>query len=124
MKRIWIAGLLCAGAVIPVAIMSTFLLGCCVLPFHRVLHRYFPICGGIVKWIAPGGHHDATPARTVTKKHLTASTVPSRTENISFAANSALRAAGASRLRNQIAHGALRCDDDVGLLILLSVMLI
>jgi hypothetical protein len=122
-KRIWIAGLICASAIIPIAAMSAFLFGCCALPFHRVVHRYLPICGSIVRFMTPDSHHESVPGKVVTKKHSPISIVATRTDEVPITQARQLSST-ASHLRDQLAHGALRCDNDVGLLLLLSMMLI
>ncbi len=126
MRRLGIAGLLCAGAAIPVAAASIFLFGCCVLPFHRVLHRYLPICGGIVSLMTPDSHSNASVAAAVPGRRLACEGARHHTEQPSRdeAAPANIFPTRAFRIRDQIAHGALRCDEDVGLHLLLSVMLI
>jgi hypothetical protein len=124
LKRIWIAGLLCASAIIPIVAMSAFLFGCCALPFHRVVHRYLPICGSIVRFMTPDSHHESTPRKVVTKKHSPISIVATKTGAVTIRPTRQVSSATANRLRDQLSHGALRCDNDVGLLLLLSVMVI
>jgi hypothetical protein len=124
LRRIWISGLLCAAATVPVVAMSAFLFGCCALPFHRVLHRYLPICGSIVRFMTPDSHHEATPDKVITKKHPPATIVTARTHAVPAWRTRQLPPAIAHRLRDQLSHGALRCDNDVGLLLFLAVMLI
>ena len=123
-KRIWIAGLICASAIIPIVVMSAFLFGCCALPFHRVVHRYLPICGSIVRFMTPDSHHDSVPGKVVTKKRSPISIVATRTGGVTIRPMRQLSSATANRFRDQLSHGALRCDNDVGLLLLLSMMLI
>jgi hypothetical protein len=124
LKRIWIAGLLCAAATIPVAAMSAFLFGCCALPFHHVLHRYLPICGAIVRHMTPDSHHDSMPGKIAPKKQALVSILAARADGVVVLHTRRLAATRIACLRDQISHGALRCDDDVGLLLLLSVMLV
>lgn len=123
-KRIWIGGLLCASAITPIVAMSAFLFGCCALPFHRVVHRYLPICGSIVRFMTPDSHHDSVPGKVVTKKRSPISIVATRMDEIPITQTRQLSSATANRFRDQLSHGALRCDNDVGLLLLLSMMLI
>ncbi len=124
MKRIWLAGLLCATAAIPIIAMSAFLFGCCALPFHRVVHRYLPICGSIVRLMTPGSHHEATPGKVIAKKQSPMTTQAIRTAGGEVRRTLQSPAAVTNRFRDQISHGALRCDNDVGLLLFLSIMLV
>jgi hypothetical protein len=94
MRRVSIAAAWIFFSTIPAAVMAVFLFGCCVLPFHRVIHRVFPACHGIVKILAHDAQPDATPAKL------------------------------AGRLRDRLTLGATRCDTDIGLHLLLTVLLI
>jgi len=123
-RRIWIAGLVCTSAVIPAALLSVLLFGCCVLPFHRIVHRYLPMCGGIVKLWTGESHREAAPAKVVPGKAPAPLIVAARITTPISATVDAIVPRPSPRLRDRIAHGALRCDDDVGLLPLLSLMLV
>ncbi len=123
MKRAWIAGVYFAATAIPVLVMSVLLFGCCVLPFHRVIHRLFPYCGGIVKLLTPESHHDAVPAKAASKKTATPIVFALRQPGFDMPVAPFPRTLSA-RARQHMAHGALRCDQDVGLHLLISVLLI
>lgn len=123
MRRIWIAGACVAGIIIPVIVMTVFLFGCCVLPFHHVIHRIFPFCGAIVKLLAPESHHEAVPAKTRSKQTTAPIIFARRLATIPFSVTPHVPAYPL-RWRDRIAHGALRCDDDVGLYLVISVLLI
>src|SRR6202023_791863 len=69
MRRTVIAAAWVAGATIPLFLATIFLVGCCVLPFHGVIHRLMPICH-VAAALMSGHHHDsghdaqtAVPAR-------------------------------------------------------------
>ena len=115
-----------AGTLIPAALMIVFLFGCCALPFHRVVHRYFPLCGGIVKLLATAGPVNAgapapaTPAaskvRVVRTGAIAAVTTVARTSRIAPLPRPSLR--------SFVTLGAIRCDRDVGWHVVLGVFLI
>jgi len=119
MRRFSIAIAWIAFACIPTAVMSVLIFGCCALPFHRVIHRVFPVCTGIMK--THESHTPTTPA-TVTAKRapvVFAKTAPKiATAIVPFTPRPS------PLLRNRITLGALRCDDDVGLHLLLLTLLI
>ena len=119
MRRLSIAIAWIAFACIPTAVMSVLIFGCCALPFHRVIHRVFPVCTGIMK--THESHTPTTPA-TVTAKRapvVFAKTAPKiATAIVPFTPRPS------PLLRNRITLGALRCDDDVGLHLLLLTLLI
>ncbi len=123
-RRIWLAGLVCTIAVIPAVLLSVALFGCCVLPFHRIVHRYLPMCGGIVKLWTGESHREAAPAKIVPGKAPAPLIVAARIAALISARVDAIVPPPSLRFRDRIAHGALRCDDDVGLLLLLSLMLV
>src|SRR5438309_2690336 len=58
----WLIG----GSIGTIAIV-VFLFGCCVLPFHGVIHRALPICSHIAGMLN-GGHDSPTPATPVRSK--------------------------------------------------------
>jgi hypothetical protein len=120
-KRIWIAALLVGGATIPALLMAAFLFGCCVLPFHHVVHRVFPFCGGIVKLLTPQPHHDAVPSKPASKHTIGAAIVVKRAV-AAFMRDEPLVVTHSLPPRDRLAHGAVRCDDDVGLYLLVSIL--
>jgi hypothetical protein len=44
MKRRLIAAAWITGATVPLLVAVVFVVGCCVLPFHAVMHKLMPIC--------------------------------------------------------------------------------
>jgi hypothetical protein len=123
MKRIWIAGLCVAGVTIPVTLMTVFLFGCCVLPFHRGIHRVFPICGGIVKLLTPQAHDDAIPTKAAPKPSISRVIFAKRLPGVAIHI-ALLPPARPLRPIDRRTQSAMRCDDDVGLHLLLAVLLI
>jgi len=115
------------GSTVSAAALALFLFGCCVLPFHNVLHRAFPICGHIAG-VLSHAHHDhpapATPA-FVKRAPVPATIAASRPMHVAAIDAAPLRAAYLARsLRNIRSLGALRVDDDIGLHALFVTFLI
>ena len=44
MRRRFVAAAWIAGATVPLLMATVFIVGCCVLPFHDVMHRLMPVC--------------------------------------------------------------------------------
>jgi hypothetical protein len=122
-KRTVIATAWIAGATIPLILAAVFIFGCCVLPFHRAIHRVLPLCH-IAIGILNGGHGDADrqqPVPPAPQKQdvsgpsllttLAAKHSLVRTDTFSM---SQPRYSPVAH-RNFISLGAVRCDDDVGL---------
>lgn len=128
MNRNVVAALWLAGTIVPLVAGVVFLFGCCVLPFHRELHDLGPICE-IASHLTHGGHHDEQQSAPAREKEEPARRFALET-NSAFgleqrAPNLALPGAtSTSSYRDFIAHGAVRCDQDVGLHILAETFLI
>src|SRR5688500_4044302 len=130
MKRRLVAAAWIAGATVPLLLATVFLVGCCVLPFHQVAHKLMPICdlaAGLMRGDAHAGHHEATPPapekqepvkRMVTQVtsvfRLAAATLP----------HTVVAPNAATAYRIFISLGAIRCDRDVGLHVLVETFLI
>jgi len=123
MKQAALAVALIAGSTIPAIMAATFLFGCCVLPFHHVLHRVMPLCSIAKSFLTHSEHRDATPARE--KQQIKRLVLPASKETvrIGLAASAIARASNAVAYRSFIALGAVRCDRDVGLRLQLLDML-
>ncbi len=124
MKRAALAVALIAGSTIPAIVAAAFLFGCCVLPFHHVLHRVMPLCSIAKSFLTHDArgdhHHDATPAPE--KQQLKQRPVlPAFKETLRerLTANGVLPPSNAVAYRSFITLGAIRCDRDVGLRLLL-----
>ena len=125
-KRRLTATLWIAGAGLPAMAGAALLIGCCVLPFHGVMHRLMPLCEVAANLVAghhaDDGHHDRHPAEPAGKPDKDGG-APQRIAAQTYArgiVQAALPPAGlnafasATRYRSQISLGAMRCDDDVG----------
>ena len=119
MRRFSIAVAWIAFACIPTVAISVLIFGCCALPFHRVIHRILPVCSGIMKT-----HESHTPTTPATVAAKSAPVVFARTVSKIATTIAPLTPRPVPLLRSRIALGALRCDDDVGLHLLLLILLI
>lgn len=123
MKRSrWVAGAWIAGVTIPAMLATVFLIGCCVLPFHGLLHKVMPLCE-IASHVMRGDHdddhhHDDGPAPVPQKqepvKHVVKFLRPLPVQPIIAALTAESPAATPAAYRSFITLGATRCDDDVG----------
>lgn len=128
MKRAAIAAAWLFGAIVPLFASTTLLVGCCLLPFHRVVHRAMPMCHQAAETLGGGATKEKAPPAT--EKQEPAKRVASRMPQTARVAQlSDVRPVpGAARdgvaYRSFLTHGAARCDQDVGLHLLDSVFLI
>lgn len=130
-RRTLIAAAWVFGATVPLVAGAVFVFGCCVLPFHGVLDRTLPLChlaedfmGGEVH---AGEHAAPTPAPVREKqepgKRLV--TEASQSFEVPHAREPRLMAPSAvAGYRSFITLGAIRCDSDVGLHVLVGAFLI
>src|SRR5438034_6026949 len=58
MKRTFVAAAWIAGSTIPLLVATVFIFGCCVLPFHGVIHRLMPLCQTAAAIMTGQHHHD------------------------------------------------------------------
>jgi hypothetical protein len=123
MRRVSIAVAWIFLSTIPAVVMSVFLFGCCVLPFHRVIHRVFPACHGIVKMLAHEAQPNATPAKIRAKQTIGTASMTRAAAALAVGVEP-LRSRALIRLRDRFSLGAMRCDTDVGLHLLLTVLLV
>jgi hypothetical protein len=132
MRRTVIAAAWIAGATIPLFVATIFLVGCCVFPFHGVIHRLMPVCH-VAAALMSGHHHDSghdaqmpMPARE--KQQPVKRLVSEAPQSVRlFARADAVTvnaAAAATAYRSFISLGATRCDRDIGLHLLLDIFLI
>ena len=131
MKRTAIAAAWIFGTTVPVLASVVFLFGCCALPFHSVVHKVMPICHLAVQLIRgdQGPSTDAQqplPAREKQEPAKRIATNAPRSRELASTSTIArtLTATSAIAYRSFIAHGALRCDRDVGLHLLTGTLLI
>src|SRR5258708_33934225 len=132
MRRTALAGAWIAGHTVPLLGALVFLFGCCVLPFHAYIHKAMPLCHMAMGVLSGehGDHHDGAqqplPARAKQEPVKRIATEVPRSFQLA-AQDSVLRAAApahTSEYRSFVSLGALRCDHDVGLYVLLRTLLI
>ncbi len=108
---------------------TVFVVGCCVLPFHNVVHKLMPVCEmamNVIRGDAPEEHeHDAAPAREKQEPvQRIATTLPNVFRLATSTAERTLVHATTAGYRSFITLGAMRCDRDVGLHVLVETFLI
>jgi hypothetical protein len=130
MRRTATAAIWIAGATVPLLAATLMIAGCCVLPFHRVVHKVMPLCHTAAAVLAAvdsaAGEDPAVPAR---EKERPASRMitnaPARVALFTPTGDRALLAPAAqTSYRSFISLGAIRCDRDVGLHALVQTFLI
>ncbi len=133
-RRRLIAAVWITGATVPFLLATVFLVGCCVLPFHQVMHKLMPICEMAASVMrgdhaADGHDHDAVPPPPGREKQepvkRVATEVPDlfRLAAVTVAQRSVAPSA-TTAYRSFISLGAVRCDRDVGLHVLVETFLI
>lgn len=132
MKRRTIAAIWIASSTVPVVLAAVFVFGCCVLPFHHIAHKLMPICE-MAASVMRGDHdghehqHDATPPPAREKQEPVKRIATEVPQVFRFAAVTAVAGAApdaATDYRSFITLGAVRCDRDVGLHVLVETFLI
>jgi len=132
MRRTAIAAAWVFGTTVPLLAAVVFVFGCCVLPFHAYIHKAVPLCHLAMELISPeraDHHHGAQPPLPArAKQEPVKSFVTDVPRSFHLAALSPLRrtpaAVDAIAYRSFISLGAVRCDQDVGLNLLLGTLLI
>ena len=128
MRRAAIAAAWIAGTTIPLLASAVFLFGCCVLPFHSYIHKAMPMCERAVDALRGehAGHHGNIPApeKQEPVKRLVTQIPRAFHLAVAPAVERRAAAAGAIAYRTFISLGAVRCDRDVGLHLLISLLLI
>jgi hypothetical protein len=112
------------GSVLPLALSMLFTFGCCVLPFHQLLHRYVPACHITRILLEPSrdqGRKQLLP-RSSNADAVAATPAPQAAIAALFERRS--RPSPPRRARDLMSLGAIRCESDVGSQKLLSVWLI
>jgi hypothetical protein len=132
MRRRLVAAAWIAGAIIPLLGASVFLFACCVFPFHGTIYNLMPGCE-IAAHMMRSGQDDqeqkAQPPSTAPEKQdpvRRLATVLSPGVRVPVLSHDQLpRFPSASpAYRSFITLGALRCDQDVGLQVLVKTFLI
>jgi hypothetical protein len=129
MRRTAIAAAWILGTTVPTVVAMVLVFGCCVLPFHGVVHKVMPVCHVAMELIRGGaaGHQDdAQPARAKQEPgSRMASSIPRAVQWASQPPRwRTPAAADPGGYRTFISLGALRCDQDVGLHLLAGALLI
>ena len=118
MRRAFFAVAALTAAAVPTVVAIVLHFGCCALPFHKMAHKLMPLCHVAMNAMA-GDEHQKTPVKPTPVKRITGVS-PSSTRAISLTANRVDPIATPAAYRSFIAHGALRCDRDVGLHVLVE----
>jgi hypothetical protein len=127
MRRRFVAAAWIAGATVPLLLSTVFLVGCCVLPFHGIMHRVMPVCAMAMN--AMRGHDDAqsqVPAREKQEpvKRIAITLSEMTRTPLANAQSMRSRIQSPASYRSSISLGALRCDQDVGWYVLVATFLI
>ena len=130
MRRKAIAAAWIAGTTVPLVLATLFLVGCCALPFHGVIHRLMPICE-MAASVIRGDHdeHETTPPSPAREKQEPVRRIATEVPNLFRLAavgveTRAVAPTATSGYRSFITLGAVRCDRDVGLHVLVETFLI
>lgn len=128
MKRRVIAAAWIVGATVPLLVVTAFLFGCCVLPFHGVMHKLMPLCEMATQMVTGHGHESQpqTPAREKQDPGKQVTTLVPQSFRLTMVTGSRRTVAptAATAYRSFISLGAIRCDRDVGLHIVDATFLI
>ncbi len=129
MKRRVVAALWISGATVPLLLATVMVVGCCALPFHHVVHKLMPICDMAMSMMRGDADADAVPAVPSREKQepvkRIATEVPHAFRLARLMTESGATAATmATSYRSFISLGAVRCDRDVGLHVLVETFLI
>ena len=124
MRRRLVAIAWIVGTTLPAVVATAFLIGCCVLPLHGVLHRIVPLCEMAASMVR-GEHdrddheHDALPPAPARDKRETvkqiATDLPLAFRLAGLAGRRVSTPTSSTSYRSFVSLGALRCDEDVGL---------
>ena len=122
--------LLLTGFAVPSALAGIFVFGCCIFPFHKYLHGAMPLChlasgvlAGHHDGDEHGGDHPATPPPSREKLSIASSSVVASVAVRLFMTTDVTRQrfdTARSDHRSVISLGAVRCENDVGLQLLLT----
>ena len=118
------------GSVAAALTLGFFLFGCCVVPFHGLLHHTLPLCSHVAGILGGDNHrpHEATqpPPRSKTDPQMLKLASLEARAHAGCSQSQLLSPAAHNRLalRNLRRLGALRVDDDIGLHTLFGTFLI
>jgi len=129
MRRRVVAAVWILGATLPVLMATVFLVGCCVLPFHGIIHKLMPLCrtaAHVMGGDHPAGHeHDAIPPSPAREKQEPVKRIATEVPDayrlvVSSGAAHVVAPTASTAYRSFISLGAVRCDRDVGLYVLVD----
>lgn len=132
MRRKAVAAAWIAGATVPLLLATVFVVGCCVLPFHGIAHKLMPICdmaANLMRGDHAGHEAGAVPPPAGREKQepvkRIATEVPSLFRLVATSGTvQAIAPTATTAYRSFITLGAVRCDRDVGLHLLVETFLI
>ncbi|MBV8545417.1 MAG: hypothetical protein JO093_15220 [Acidobacteria bacterium] len=128
MRRAAIATAWIVGATVPLLTSVVWIFGCCVLPFHAYLHKAIPLCHvaiGVMTGQQHGSPQQQVPASKKQEPAPRMATDAPRTFHLAMtASSSAIARNRITAYRDFISLGAVRCDRDVGLHLLIVTFLI
>lgn len=122
MRKTFIAAVWIAGATIPAAIAAVMVFGCCVLPFHRAIHRVVNLCHFALPMLSSESEHSTTPAQEKREPVKRLVSVAPLSFRLASLATSSIRLtmSDAVLYRSFTTNGATRCDRDIGLHLLVN----
>lgn len=129
MKRTLIAAVWIAGSTIPLLVATVFVFGCCVLPFHGVIHKVMPFCQSATALMSGMHQHDAsrTPLPPRERQEPVKRLHTELTSRFTVTADASRYLAAPqpqTAPRTFISLGATRCDRDVGWYVLVATFLL
>jgi hypothetical protein len=127
MRRTAIAAAWIFGATVPLLASVVWVFGCCVLPFHAYIHKAIPLCH-VAIGVMTGEQHGSRQQVPASKKQEPAprmtTEVPRTFRLLMTASSSAIARNPITAYRNFISLGAVRCDRDIGVRLLIVTFLI
>jgi hypothetical protein len=122
MRRRVVAAAWVAGATLPLLLGALFIAGCCVLPFHGAIHKVVPLCHIAAKVMSGDmPQQDPAPAQQKQEPVKRMKTTLSPMYRLAVAHTARLMPpAPETSYRSFISLGAVRCDQDVGLHVLVD----
>ena len=126
MRRTAIAAAWIFGATVPLLGAVVLVFGCCVLPFHAYIHKVIPLCHVAIDVMAgQDAPQQQVPASKRQEPAPRMATELPRALHLRMTASSSPIAVNAiTAYRSFISLGAIRCDRDVGLHLLVTALLI
>lgn len=121
-RRTFVIAAWIAGATVPLLVATVFVFGCCVLPFHGVVHKLMPLCSvmtDVMRGDDSSGHAATPPSKQEPVKRIR-SVAPSSFRLVSIATEQRFDPAMVTGARSFLSQGAVRCDRDVGLHLLVE----